>query len=140
MTRKTQAAPGTSQLGLAGVLHAAKADLDDKNVFARLKSLKNKDAMFVKYLQQIVFRIYAGTRLGVHPSAKPAVIHAHFCCQLVLLRAPYCILCRGGQGNEALSLASAEGQPCLGFMPTRAHRSEQSTTEGLVRFLGNPHS
>lgn len=103
-----------------------KTDLPNKNVFTRLNSLESKVQGLLNtplsYFQNI------GRNLEVHPSAKPAAIHAHSRCQLSMLRASYCILCRGGQGNEALSLARAEGQPCLGSVPTKEHISEQSNT------------
>lgn len=42
---------------------------------------------------------------------KRTVIYVDFYCQLLPLRARHSILCRGGQGNEALSLARAEHRP-----------------------------
>lgn len=112
-------------------LHSAcclRTDLHNKNVVARLNSLKRKVQSLLN-THWVIFRIKAGTWKCYTCSNS-----CSFCWQLLLLRAPCCILCCDGQGNEALSLARAEGQPCLSFMPTREHISVQNNTGVADRF------
>lgn len=66
----------------------------------------------------IIFRIHTvNTHWKDLQAFKHTVIDVDFYCQLLLLNVQHCILCWGGQGNEALSLAWAENSPVSALCP-----------------------